>query len=362
MTALLTLVASVLVFGIVILVHELGHFLAAKRCGIRVDEFSIGVGPAIWQKKKNGTVYSVRLLPIGGYNMLGDIDRDDPEQVEAVRTGAGKRRFWPVVTAGKPLAEATVGERFFVFSAGALMNFVLGFVILFVLLCTQKAITSKIIYDFTDNALCAQTGLQAKDEILKVNGSYCFVAEDVIYELQRAENYTADFTVLRDGKKVELKNVQFGTTTAEDGTKSMVLEFNVYGIAKSPTSLLKGSLNYTAYYARSILRSFVDLARGRVSVNDLSGPVGIVSAIGEAVKYGLDDLLRLAALITINLGIFNLLPLPALDGGKLLFLLIEGIVGKPVPEKIQIAFNAAGMVMLMMLMIFATFHDFTRMF
>ncbi|MDD4850268.1 MAG: RIP metalloprotease RseP [Gemmiger sp.] len=370
MAGLLTLVASILVFGVVILVHELGHYLAAKRCGIRVDEFSIGMGPALWQTEKNGTRYAVRLLPIGGYNLLGDVEHTEPEEMVAPadagavppKAPSAKAAPWPAVMAGKPLSEAGVGQRIFVFAAGALMNFVLGFCILFGLLCSQESITSKMIYGFTEDALCAQTGLKAGDEIVKVNGSYCFVAEDVLYELQRANNYTADFTVLRDGQKVELPGVQFGTTTAEDGTTSMVLEFTVYGIAKTPLSLLRGATNYTLYYARTIIRSFVDLARGRVSVNDLSGPVGIVSAIGQAVQYGLADLLRLAALITINLGIFNLLPLPALDGGRLLFLAVEGATGHPVPERVQMAVNALGMVLLMMLMVFTTMQDFTRLF
>lgn len=306
--------------------------------------------------------------------MMGDISPEEREaQAEqdalpencggdAVPAQRGRRESWPVVTAGQPLSKATVWQRLFVFSAGALMNFLLGFVLLVIIVSMQTGVSTKIIYSFTDNALSAQTGLQAKDEILKVNGHVCFVADDIIYELQRTPNYTADFTVLRDGRTVELKNVQFGTNTAEDGTKTMVLEFNVYGLAKTPRSVLVGAVNYTLYYARAIVRSFVDLLTGRVSVNDLSGPVGIVSAIGQAVKDGIVNVLSLAAMITINLGIFNLLPLPALDGGRILFLLIEGVRGKPVSDKIQIAFNATGMALLMLLMVFVTFHDFTRMF
>ncbi len=369
MTGLLTAVASVLTFGVVIFVHELGHFLAARRCGIRVEEFSIGMGPPLWHWERNGTKYSVRLLPIGGYNLMTETEEDGPYDGE--EDGAPPRPrpprpprqgIWPVVAAGQPVSEASVGQRFFVFAAGALMNFALGFGILLVFLARQNAITSKIIYSFTDNAVSRQTGLAVNDEILKVNGRYCFVAEDVLYELQRAENYTADFTVLRDGKVTELPNVRFGTTQNADGATSMVLEFTVYGIAKTPRSLLRGAGNYFLYYARVIIRSFVDLLRGRVSLNDLSGPVGIVSAIGQAVQYGLDDLLQLAALITINLGIFNLLPFPALDGGRLLFLVIEKLAGRPVPQNIQMAVNAAGMALLMMLMVFTTFQDFTRLF
>ena len=262
----------------------------------------------------------------------------------------------------KTYPEATAAQRFFIIASGALMNFVLGFVLLVALVCTQDAITSKIIYDFTDGALCAQTGLQAEDEILSVNGHYCFTANDIIYELQRAENYTADFTVLRDGKVVQLDNVQFGTTTDENGKTSMVLEFSVYGIAKTPKTVVRAAFNNFMYYARVILRSFVDMAMGRVSLHDMSGPVGIVSAIGEAVQYGLADVLSLAALITVNLGIFNLLPIPGLDGCKLLFIAIEGISGKAVPEKVQAVVNGAGIILLLLLILLVTFQDITRIF
>ena len=141
-----------------------------------------------------------------------------------------------------------------------------------------------------------------------------------------------------------------------------MLEFSVYGIAKTPKTVVRAAFNNFMYYARVILRSFVDMAMGRVSLHDMSGPVGIVSAIGEAVQYGLADVLSLAALITVNLGIFNLLPIPGLDGCKLIFIAIEGVTGKVVPEKVQAAINGAGIILLLMLMLLATFQDITRIF
>lgn len=362
MTTVLTLVVSVLVFGIVVLVHEWGHFMAARRSGVHVEEFAIGFGPALWQKTKNGTVYSVRLFPLGGYNAMSGYSEDSDAETQAPVKPPKGAPLLPATVDGKTYPEATAGQRFFIIASGALMNFVLGFVLLIALVCTQDAITSKIIYDFTDGAFCAQTGLQAEDEILSVNGHYCFTANDIIYELQRAENYTADFTVLRDGEVVHLEDVQFGTTTDENGKTSMVLEFSVYGIAKTPKTVVRAAFNNFMYYARVILRSFVDMAMGRVSLHDMSGPVGIVSAIGEAVQYGLADVLSLAALITVNLGIFNLLPIPGLDGCKLIFIAIEGVTGKVVPEKVQAAINGAGIILLLMLMLLVTFQDITRIF
>lgn len=362
MTTLLTIVVAVLVFGLVVLIHEWGHFQAARRCGVQVNEFSIGFGPALWQHQgKDGTLYSIRLLPLGGYNaMAGMADAEgDAECQPPVKKPRGAPPL-PDVIRGKTYPEATAGQRFFIIASGALMNFVLGFVVLVALVCSQEAITSKIIYGFSEGALSQQTGLQAEDEIVAVNGQYCFTANDIVYELQRTQNYTADFTVLRAGKLTQVPGVQFATQTDENGNTTMVLDFTVYGIAKTPKSVLRAAANNFMYYARVILRSFIDLAVGRVGLNQMSGPVGIVTVIGQAVSYGLADVLSIAALIAVNVGIFNLLPIPGLDGCKLLFIAIEGISGHAVPEKVQTAINGVGVLLLLLLMLFVTFQDVNR--
>ena len=246
--------------------------------------------------------------------------------------------------------------------AGAGMNFVLGFVVMAILITAQnEPITSKVLYQVEENALCGQTGLQAGDKILAVNGRRCFVANDILYELMRTEDYTADFTVLRDGKKVELPGVQFDTWQDDKGETHMSLGFTVYGIKKTPLNVLKEAGNSVLYYGRIIFASLSDLLRGRESINDLSGPVGIVTAIGQAASYGWQDLLEMLALITVNVGIFNLLPFPALDGGKVVFLLIEGVTGYAVPEKIQSGLIVAAFALLFGLMIFATYNDILRL-
>ena len=194
-----------------------------------------------------------------------------------------------------------------------------------------------------------------------MNGRRCFVANDILYELMRTEDYTADFTVLRDGKKVELPGVQFDTWQDDKGETHMSLGFTVYGIKKTPLNVLKEAGNSVLYYGRIIFASLSDLLRGRESINDLSGPVGIVTAIGQAASYGWQDLLEMLALITVNVGIFNLLPFPALDGGKVVFLLIEGVTGHAVPEKIQSGLTVAAFALLFGLMIFATYNDILRL-
>ena len=246
--------------------------------------------------------------------------------------------------------------------AGAVMNFVLGFVVLVILIAAQnEPITSKTIYAIQDGALCGQTGLQAGDKVLAVNGRRCFVANDILYELVRTQSYSADFPVLRNGQKVQLPGVQFDTWQDEKGETHMSIGFSVYGLEKTPGNVLREAGNSVLYYGRIVFTSLVDLVRGRESINNLSGPVGIVSAIGQAASYGWQDLLEMLALITVNLGILNLLPFPALDGGKVVFLVIEGVTGHTVPEKLQSVLTLATFGLLFGLMLFATYNDILRL-
>lgn len=370
MSFIITLVAAVFVFGLVIAIHEFGHFALAKLSGIQVNEFSIGMGPALLKKIWHGTQYSLRLLPIGGYvAMEGE---DSPESQPAggeskdngENGGSGEEAplIPPELRTGKPFNEVAVWKRFLTVAAGAVMNFVLGFVVLLLVVATQQdVITSKTVYSIEEGALCGQTGLQPGDTILAVNGRRCFIANDIIYELVRTEAYQADFTVERGGQRLELPAVQFDTWQDEDGQTHMTMGFVVYGVKKTVKSVVQEAFNSELYYGRIIFTSLADLIRGRESINDLSGPVGIVSAIGTAAGYGLGDLLELLALITVNLGIFNLLPFPALDGGKLVFLLIEGVSGHAVPDKVQGAFNLVGLALLFALMLFATYNDVVRL-
>ena len=359
MPVFITLIAALIVFSAVIAIHEFGHFAVAKLCGIQVNEFSIGMGPVLWKKTRKGTQYSLRALPVGGFVALEGEESPESQQAEAARDAQEQ----PIAeNAGIPLNDAPVWQRALVMAAGAFMNFVLGFVVLIILVAAQDgAITSKTIYSVEEGALCGQTGLQAGDEILAVNGRRCFVANDILYELVRTEAYRADFTVKRDGQKVELPDVQFDTWQDDSGETHMSLGFVVYGIKKTPVSVLKEAWNSTLYYGRIVFTSLADLLRGRESINNLSGPVGIVTAIGQAASYGWQDLLELLALITINLGIFNLLPFPALDGGKVVFLIVEGVTGRAVPEKLQSVLTIAAFGLLFGLMIFATYNDIVRL-
>ncbi|MFR7836454.1 MAG: M50 family metallopeptidase [Faecalibacterium sp.] len=381
MSFIITLLAAVFVFSAVIAIHEFGHFAVAKLCGVQVNEFSIGMGPVLLKKMHHGTQYSLRALPVGGFVALEGEESPESQQAEgeersdleerplSQRSGADSSPNGGTLKeeelsqpTGKPLNEAPVWQRALIMAAGACMNFLLGFVVMAILLAAQnEPITSRVIYAVEDGALCGQTGLEAGDKVLAVNGRRCFVANDMLYELMRTEDYSASFTVLRDGKKVELPRVQFDTWQDEDGETHMSLGFTVYGIKKTPVNVIKEAWNSVLYYGRIIFTSLMDLLRGRESINDLSGPVGIVTAIGQAASYGWQDLLELLALITVNVGIFNLLPFPALDGGKVVFLLIEGVTGHAVPEKIQSGLTLAAFALLFALMIFATYNDIVRL-
>lgn len=365
MSFIITILAALLVFSAVIAIHEFGHFTVAKLCGIQVNEFSIGMGPVLWKKNHKGTQYSLRALPVGGFVALEGEESPESQQAEAAHTvqeQPAPETEASVQPTGVPLNEAPVWQRALVMVAGAVMNFVLGFVVLVILIAAQnEPITSKTIYAIQDGALCGQTGLQAEDKVLAVNGRRCFVANDILYELVRTQSYSADFTVLRNGQKVHLPRVQFDTWQDEKGETHMSIGFSVYGLEKTPGNVLREAGNSVLYYGRIVFTSLVDLVRGRESINNLSGPVGIVSAIGQAASYGWQDLLEMLALITVNLGILNLLPFPALDGGKVVFLVIEGVTGHAVPEKLQSVLTLATFGLLFGLMLFATYNDILRL-
>ncbi len=368
MSTIVSILIAVLVFGIVILFHEFGHFITAKWSGVQVNEFSIGMGPALVKKIWRGTQYSIRLLPVGGYVAMEGEDSPESSRTSAPQDEdfsddeADLSPIPPEQSSGIPFDKAKLWKRLAIIVAGAFMNFVLGFLVLLAFVGMDDSIITMKIHSFDEGALCAETGLQAEDEIIAINGRRCFVPEDLSYELSRTKNYSADFTVLRDGKKVQLNDVRFNTVTDEEGNIYMPPQIVVYAVPRTPMGVIRQAANYEIYYGRVMFTTLMDLARGRESINNLSGPVGIVSAIEQAVSVDWSAVLSLLALITINLGIFNLLPLPALDGGKVVFLLIEGVTRRPVPAKVQEVVNLIGFALLFGLMTFVTGNDLIRLF
>lgn len=349
---LLYIVIAILIFGVIIVIHELGHFLVAKSCGVKVNEFAIGMGPKIFSFGKGETKYSLRALPIGGYvSMEGEDDEsNDPRAF-------GRKKVW---------------QRLLVVLAGATMNLILGFVILIIVTsCSDDIITTQIAKFESETAASHMTGLEVGDKIINVNGSHIFSDADLSYQFQVDEDMTFDMTVIRNGEKVNLPAVKFDAVTLEDGTQTLHIDFYVVGEKVNPLTVIEYSSGKFVSVSKMIIQSVVDLIKGKYGLNDLSGPIGIVGAIGDVVgstQQGVavgDMLLNLASFvvfITINVGIFNLLPIPALDGSRAVFLIIEGIRRKPINPKYEGIIHFAGLALLLLLMVIITFSDIMKLF
>lgn len=342
MSIVITILASVLIFGLIIFIHEFGHFIAAKRSGIKVNEFAIGMGPAIIKWGKKETKYAIRLFPIGGYCAMEGEDEDSDEEGS--------------------FSKAPVGRRILVVIAGALMNLVLGFIVVIGLTMSADLVPTRTIHSFHENAVTEASGLQVDDTIVAINGRNMYVANDIVYEMARIKGRTTDVVVLRDGEKLTLHDVEFDITTDEDGVNSFNLDFTLYGVKKTFGSVMKEAWLWTVSITRLIFVSLVDLITGNVAINQLSGPVGIIEVIGQAAKVDFYSLFYILAIISINLGVMNLLPLPALDGGRLVILLIEAITKKRINPKYEGYIHAIGFVLLIALMLFVTYNDITKLF
>ncbi|MBR5979367.1 MAG: site-2 protease family protein [Oscillospiraceae bacterium] len=342
MKPFITIVASIFVFGLVIFIHEFGHFITAKKSGVKVNEFSIGMGPLLFSRAKGDTQYSVRLLPIGGYCQMEGEDEDSDDEGS--------------------FTNASVWKRIAITVAGAVMNLILGFLILGILTATGGSIASRTVGKFYDDSATEASGLKINDKIIGINGSHVFVAEDIFYEMMYVEDGKADLEVIRDGERITLKDVRFKTNWDEENQINVIeLDFAVYGVKKTVGTVIQSSFLQAVSTTRMIIKSVIQMITGTVPANSISGPVGIISVIGDAAGQGIRSLLNILSYISIDLGVMNLLPIPALDGGRLLTLFIEAVTKKKLSRKWEIAINIAGFVLLIGLMIFATYNDILRM-
>ena len=358
------IIAAILIFGVLIAVHELGHFLAAKACGVRVNEFSIGMGPAIFHKTKGETEYSLRILPIGGYCAMEgeDEESDDPRALE-------RQGFW---------------KKLFIFVAGAAMNFLTGFVIMLCLYAGAQGFYTAEIVDL--NAAFPQQGedgLMVGDVIWAINGERIYLKDDVATVLgviDRGQDGAIEMTVRRGSEKLT-RTLTLQTYTNEAGEEYRAYGFTYGGIVKAtPFVRLQYSWYNTLDFVRLVRLSLKMLANGSAGLDDLSGPVGIVSTIkdvGEEAQKEAEEndqngfaaaaesILYFGALIAVNLAVMNLLPLPALDGGKVLFLLVNtaalALFKRQIPPKYENYIHMAGFALLMALMLFITFHDVMKL-
>ena len=335
-----SILIAVLVFGLLIFIHELGHFLTAKAAGVRINEFALGMGPALFKFRKGETQCALRLFPIGGYvQMEGeDSDSEDPRSFQ-------KKPVW---------------KRIIIVAAGAIMNLLLGFILLVIIVAPQEQLANTTISKFAENASTQATGLQVGDRITSVNGTTVFIDTDIITNMLRDQDGVMDIGVERNGEKMVLHNVQAKMVENDAGEKQFVRDFALEPIQNNAWETVKRAAGMTVSFARLVWLSLIDLITGNVGMEQLSGPVGTATAISDAASQGLSSLMTITVLITVNLGVFNLLPIPALDGGRLFFLIIEAIRRKPINPKYEGYVHAAGLILLLGLMVFVTFGDITR--
>lgn len=328
---------AIVAFLFLIVIHEFGHFIAAKLLGVRVNEFSVGFGPKLLRKKGKETEYSLRLVPLGGFCAM------EGEDEESTDEGAFcKKSAW---------------KRFLIVIMGATFNIIFGIILVAVTLIPGDRFATTTIAKFSDTATSnAEGGLMVGDTIIEIEGRNIYTTYDMSYNFSAVEDGNLNMTVMREGERVYLKDVPF-VTEKNEGYNMISLDFWVYGQEKTVGSFISQTGKMSLSYGRIVVFSLVDMIRGRYHISDISGPVGVTDAIGQAAKSSAMDLIAIMALITINLGIMNLLPIPALDGGRLVFILIEMIFRRPVPQKYEKWVHAIGLIVLLFFMVLITFKD-----
>ena len=344
------ILAAILMFGLLIAVHELGHFLAAKACGVQVNEFSIGMGPCLYDRKRGETQYSLRLLPIGGFcAMEGEEEQSDNPRA------LNNQGFW---------------KKFVIFAAGAFMNFLTGFVIVLILYSgAQQFLVAQVAGVAPEFQEKNGVTLQEGDEFYAINGQRVYVYSDVSLLLGLNQGTPLDLVVLRDGEKITYSDLAWDTFTAMDG--ETYTGYGIYRNARTEPATVLNKLTYswrnTVDFARIVWLSLRMLVTGEAGLNDVSGPVGIVSTItkvgqqSETARQALDNILYFAALIAVNLAVMNLLPLPALDGGRIFFLVLNAIAlllfRRQIPAKYENYVHFVGLILLLALMVVLVFSD-----
>lgn len=382
---MVTVLVTIVVFLVMITLHEFGHFASAKLLGVKVLEFSVGMGPHLIKHKGKKTLYALRLLPIGGYCRLEgeDGESSDPEAFS-------NQKLW---------------KRFIIVASGAIINILLGFVLFAVVVKMMSPVATNVIEKIDERSYLSQSGVMAGDRVTKVNGHKIGIYNDIaLYTSEFDENTkSVEISVKRDGKKLNFKVSPSLSETEvfykEDGieisdtvngiTKTYTVKYNdeTAGVREkldtdheyykryiigfeakreeiTALNIIPEAWNYTVYVIKSIFLAIRDMISGKMGLNNLSGPVGVASVIGEAVNSGQNSLLNIlfiVAALTVNLGIFNLLPLPALDGGRLFFMIIEFIRRKPIPPEKEGMVHTIGLVLLLILAALVCYSDIMKL-
>ena len=349
----LYVLAGIFIFGFLIAIHELGHFLAARLCGVRVNEFSIGMGPLLWRRETGETRYSIRLLPIGGFCALGEDDADTGDERSFAHQG-----FW---------------KKLVIMAAGSFMNLLAGVAVIACVYATANGFYVDQVAGFSEGfPLEGEDGLMEGDIFYKIDGWRTYLRGDAALFLRFNDGKGVDIEVLRDGEKVVLKDLPLyrGAYDGQEGRFGLMV-----GAAQVPATFFT-TVRFIGYqtldFVQQVWFSLAQLFRGNVGLSEVSGPVGIVSSmteVGNASKTALDALENIAffgALIAINLAVMNMLPIPALDGGRIFFLAVDALCfhlfKRRVPERYQAAVNTACFVLLMGVMLLVTLKDVGQLF
>lgn len=346
---LLTLIYFILILGLIVLVHEFGHFFFSKLFGIYVYEFAIGMGPKIFSKKKGETEYSIRAIPIGGFCSLAgeDNEADDQENIPKDRRLNAKPAW----------------QRFLVMFFGAGNNFILALLILFIIGLGWGAVSNDaIVSELVKDGPAEKAGIEVGDKILKINGNKVKSNDDVAIYIQiESKDKPVTFTVDRDGSKKDIKV----KPVKEEVEGNTIYRVGIMSSGKVEHGFL-ASVKYSFTKIGSLFRQMIitlkGLFTGGLSVKQLSGPVGIYNVIGTQREAGIQNILYLIALLSVNVGFINLLPLPAFDGGRILFLIIEKIKGSPVSPELENKIHTIGFILLLVLMLYITFNDIIKLF
>lgn len=353
MGPILTVVVALLVFEFLIFIHEFGHYITARIFKVTITEFSLGFGPELvsYKSKKTGINYKLSLLPLGGFVAMAgeDEESDDPNAFN-------KKPAW---------------QRFIITAAGATVNILAGFLAMIIIVCfadignttyskpLEDTYFEQVGYENVDITHRSHygEGLESGDEIIAINGKTVRIYDELSYQIMRYGNEPVDVTVIRDGKEMVIDDVSF-PTIEEQGQTFGIADFYITGLAKKDFfSVFSLAFRKAALVMRMCWESIIDLISGRYTVEAVSGPVGISAAIGDAASDGFLSLLNITVLISMNLGFMNLVPFPALDGGRLFTILIEMITRKKLPAKVEGVINGIGLMILFTLMILILFKD-----
>lgn len=347
---ILTLLLFVLILGIIILVHEFGHFICAKKSGVHIYEFSIGMGPVILSKKgKDGINYNLRAFPIGGFvQMAGEVYEDDKE--------IPKEKF---------MCNKKWHQRLIILIAGVVNNFILALVLLFFYgliwgVTSNKPIVKETLPDYP----MAEAGVVAGDTIVGINGYKINTwdkAQIVLAFKNKNDYYT--FDIKHEDGSVDTYKVVPKVEKTEDGEETKVFGVSINTDAKQGfIPSIKFAFQKFVSVIETMALTVGSLFTGKLSVSNLSGPVGIYQVVDQGVNLGLSYIIYILAFLSINVGFINILPFPAFDGGRVLFMIIEKIIGRPVDSKIENIFHTIGFILLMILMVYITFQDIIRLF